>query len=478
MRTLKKVLFFLVFAGLFVGCNKDEAFIRETPEVDLKSGAAKVAVFMVQPSGGDDTPAIMQAFNDAKAAGPGSVVQLVEGEYHLGFLEIRDFYGALKGAGKGKTIITAHSIINMSPIWAKNLFPDLVKFVGGNVMISHLSIQTPSGIITTGGPGRGHIASLFSFAMGNATYELLNENRSINAVIDHVSFKGNFLAGGIGFFYNTYNCFYAVRAGYDIRTAPANSVPRNKVNIKITNSDFDTFSYGVVLVALKNSMVVIGENNKGNVFNNLEKAAGIWDSRAVNMQLEGNTFNIPELCWGFDHSDYPSYPILKNEAETEASICNIQNNVFNLTNADYGIYLRNQRHYLNPGETPVAFQIRNNQFNMTDGNPWGIYSEITKGAVIRNNQFKGYGYQALGLVLNSQGGLVLGNNFSTAQFSSAAIYLNPTTRDWSVVGGNLKDKVINLGENNVIAGMNVSTSDEPLGRAISQKLVPMNHLLN
>jgi hypothetical protein len=84
---------------------------------------------------------------------------------------------------------------------------------------------------------------------------------------------------------------------------------------------------------------------------------------------------------------------------------------------------------------------------------------------------------ALYLVNYSQGGLVLGNNFSTAEFENGVAYLNESTSDWTFVGGNFKDKVTDLGTNNVFTGMNVSTSDVPLGQSVSEKIVPMNHLM-
>ena len=477
MKTTKKLLLILGFAGLMISCEKDLPFGREGQDIDLKD-QADVAVFMVTPSGGDDTPAIYEAFMDAQAAGPGSVVQLCEGEYHLGLIEIRDFYGALMGAGQDKTIITVQTGLDIDPLWGSNQLPDLVKFVGGDVHISHLTIQTPPGAVSTGGPGYGHVTSLLSFTMGNAQYEPYNTDRSINAVVDHVSFKGQYLEGGVGFYYNTYNCAYALRCGVDIRLADAGTVPRAKVDIKITNCDFDTFIYGTVIENLKNSKVIIGQKNNGNVFNNLEQGGGVWESRAMDILVEGNTFNVPEFCWGFDCNDYPYYPQLQNDPETTTSLCNIQNNVFNLNTADYAIYLRNQRHFVFPGEKPVAFQIRNNQFNMTDGYPIGIYSQVTKGAVIRNNKFSGYGWVGLYLTLYSQGGLVLGNNFSTAQFDGIALYLYSNTQNWTVVGGNLRESAINLGVNNVITGMNMSEMDEPMGRAISDKITHMNDLMH
>ncbi|MDX9903079.1 MAG: hypothetical protein RB288_03270 [Bacteroidales bacterium] len=90
--------------------------------------------------------------------------------------------------------------------------------------------------------------------------------------------------------------------------------------------------------------------------------------------------------------------------------------------------------------------------------------------VIRNNRFTGYGDLALYLVSWSQGGLVLGNNFSTEEFGSAVAYLTPSTKDWTFVGGNLGDNVINYGTNNIFTGFNVNQSEAPFGQTIVDNL--------
>jgi hypothetical protein len=84
-----------------------------------------------------------------------------------------------------------------------------------------------------------------------------------------------------------------------------------------------------------------------------------------------------------------------------------------------------------------------------DGCDRGILTHFTQGMVIRNNKFTGHGGWALYLVNYSQGGLVLGNNFSTAEFENGVAYLSDNTSDWTFVGGNFKDKVTDLGTNNV-----------------------------
>jgi hypothetical protein len=209
-----KKLIFLIFAcfGLLFGCNQYEMPDDDLTGIDLKKASAP-AVFMVEPNGVDDTPAFMQAFEDAKTAGPGSVVQLCEGEYHVGYMQIRDFCGALKGAGKGKTIITVLPGLNLDELFAQNLFHCMVKFVGGDVHLSRFTMQTPPGKLSVGWPNM-HLNSLLNFSAFSANYETGNENRSINVVIDNVNFRGQYLEGGPGYV-NHYNCYIAVRAGFD-----------------------------------------------------------------------------------------------------------------------------------------------------------------------------------------------------------------------------------------------------------------------
>jgi hypothetical protein len=114
---------------------------------------------------------------------------------------------------------------------------------------------------------------------------------------------------------------------------------------------------------------------------------------------------------------------------------------------------------------------------MTDGYPWAVYGVRTKGMVIRNNQFSGYGDMAL-VLTTSENGLILGNNFSTAEFSSAAVYLMSTTKDWTVVGGSIADQVIDLGTNNIITGFNVNNSEAPFGQSIVDNLKTMKEAMH
>ncbi|MDZ7608607.1 MAG: hypothetical protein U5K79_24160 [Cyclobacteriaceae bacterium] len=65
-------------------------------------------VFKVYPTGVDDTENLVQAFADAKVAGPGAIVKLAEGEFFFDNIEVTDFRGFFMGSGKNKTLV--HSL--------------------------------------------------------------------------------------------------------------------------------------------------------------------------------------------------------------------------------------------------------------------------------------------------------------------------------------------------------------------------------
>jgi len=70
--------------------------------------SATGSVFVVSPSGGDDTANIQSAFNSAVVAGPGSTVQFTAGHFYTsGEIYTEGFDGSVVGAGIGNTIVEA-----------------------------------------------------------------------------------------------------------------------------------------------------------------------------------------------------------------------------------------------------------------------------------------------------------------------------------------------------------------------------------
>lgn len=475
METLKTLLLGLVCAGLLAGCSKSEWPGDDPANQDLKAASADLTIIPVgQPNGGDDTEAFKAAFVAAQLAGPGAVVLMEAGEYHLGFLEVYDFVGSFMGAGKDKTIITVMNHMNGQALLDRNLLVDLIKFVGGDVHMSQFTIRTPEGPLTDTGLPAGNIKCLMALTSGNPGYEFNNEGRSIRAVIDQVRFAGHELEGGPGYT-KGHNCNMGVRAGYDCLSG--SDVSRAKIDVKVTNSEFETFVYALTLEGTKDGRLIVGEKNKGNTFSGNDQCGGFWESRHMEIIVEGNTYHIIPFGYGVDMDDAPYYGILKKEPETAQTLFCAQNNVFNLNHSEYALWLRNRWSYYDPSGVPVAYLIKNNQFNMTDGYEWAILSYFTDGAVIRNNQFRGHGDLGLFLVNYSKNGLVLGNNFSTAILNTAVIQLSGSTKNWTIVGGDLGENIINAGTNNVITGFNVNQSEVPLGETIVDNLHDIKEVL-
>lgn len=478
MKTFQLLFMILIFVGLLAGCSKDDELVDQNNDLMLKK-VSMAPVFVVEPNGTDDTQALQEAFDAAILAGPGAVVQLCEGEYHLGFLQVYGFEGCLTGAGKDKTILTAMNNLDMQALWDQNMRGDLIKFVGGNVHLSQFTVQTPPGKLTVSGTTDGHIAALINFSAHNVFYEPDNENSSIDVVIDNVQLIGQTLTEADW----GYNCIYGIRTGWD--WAYPDNLPREKINFRITCSEFDSFVSIMELDGMIDSKIVIGENGHGNVFANSIYCGGVYESRNMNILVEGNTFNIPYSSYGFELDvNSPWYTgILKDQPQTMATICNVQNNDFNLAQAFCGLWLKDYRRQTNPEEMPVLMQVKNNHFLLTEN--WGraIRCRWTKGTVIRNNKIEGQG--AWGIQIDSPGGkvhcengLLLGNNFASAELNNGSVQLSADTENWTLVGGDLGETVVNNGINNMITGFNNQTSEVPPGQTIVDNLDEMRPLLH
>jgi hypothetical protein len=150
MRKLIIFIFGFILILLY-SCSKEMSEPDQSGDLkDLacgKDGLVKPSgkVFTVYPNGTDDTQALIDAFEAAKEAGPGAVVQLIEGQYAIGIFEIHDFDGYFRGPGKGKSIITNIPELPCEECWLQDMMPSLKTFVGGNVTISDMTIHFQDG---------------------------------------------------------------------------------------------------------------------------------------------------------------------------------------------------------------------------------------------------------------------------------------------------------------------------------------------
>ncbi len=102
-------------------------------------------VFTVYPTGVDDTDNILQAFDQAKAAGPGSTVLLAPGNFKVRLMEIWDFDGYFKGSGEDATVIDTFPDQECQSLVDAYRWPGLFMFFRGYPRVSDLKIHiTPA----------------------------------------------------------------------------------------------------------------------------------------------------------------------------------------------------------------------------------------------------------------------------------------------------------------------------------------------
>ena len=481
MKTLKSIFLIFTCFGLLLSCSRDDAF-EEKVDMSLKKGTT-TAVFTVEPNGVDDTHNLNIAFADAINAGPGSVVQLVEGEYYIGFIEVREFEGIFKGAGKNKTIITSLTELDITPLVSQYLNTYLLKFVGGDVYMSDMTIQTPEGILTTS--GEWWLEGLVSFSARNRVY--VSDNDYITAAINNVDFIASQAPG----LWKT-NCNSGLMAGFDSRFSKLpDGWPLSPTDITITNCMFDNFDiYGVIIAYINGGEVIAGTNNNGNIFKNNStngygygSSLSFWHNVNMEASLVDNNIDVPTGgFFGIEIDSRPWLSWLQDVPQTKTSVFNIEKNKFNTKESVGAILVRDNRRFKYPDEKPMLLQVKNNQFDLGDGSFTGMGFFNTSGIVIRNNKFTGnaqYGVRVFGQApLYNENGLLLGNNFSNASFSQTVLLLNKRTKNWTVVGGNLGELVWDFGENNIITGFNNNTSDVPLGQTIVDNLDMMRRAMH
>ena len=465
---MKTKIIFLIFTcfALLMGCSNEEALDIQQGEINQKK-ATKSEVFIVEPTGIDDTENLKNAFDDAMAAGPGAVVQLTEGKYFIDLIETREFHGTLKGEGKGKTIISTIADLSVNEFLDQNLDVVLLNFVGGDICVRDLTIHTPQGPLSS-----GNIDYLFGqLGFCAITAQYIAENEHINAVVDKVEFITQ------GYIYTG----LLVESGF--WDAIPGGVPLADIDISVTNSSFSGpyWGYGALLMEIREGNIVVGSKANGNIFDNCD--LGIWHNVNINATVHSNTFTRKAGWFSLQVINGPWREDLSQSSQTFQSVCNIEKNTFNVSESVGAVLINDNRRFLPSYETPMLVQVKNNKFHTEVNSFTGMGGLNLSGAVIRNNKFTGeaeFGVRIFsqwpeGLI--SENGLLLGNNFSNTEYSLTTVLLGNGTRNWTIVGGNLGELVWDFGENNIITGFNNNTSEAHLGQTIVDNLEEMRTAL-
>ena len=472
---MKKLIFLLgpVLMLFLYACSMEEE-ISPDPDADamLKKAPVPVNVFTVCPGGGDDTEALIAAFDDAKAAGPGATVKLTEGEFHIGFVTVEDFEGSFTGAGMGKTIILPLPVLPWEDLYAQNLAWELIKFLRGNMQISNMSFRN-----LEGDPCPGYDLWGFLGLHDYAYTELpgLDEGHQLTAMVDHVEFVSHPDPVFSGWSPYTVQCGIGIGPDY----FSALDIPHCANSVTVTNCSFSEMTMAVSC----------GNNEQGRtVFSNnkpVETDDGLWigDNIGGSCLVSGNEF----------HSDKPwgqgvwINDALFNNAEFKLSDgCQyeISGNVFHLEGeAILAVCIEDNRKALGiiDNENPLQVLIKSNLFDL-QANTWvGIWNWMTDDVVIRNNKFTGQAGTGIYVDPTTTNSLMLGNNFSSLVCSQVIDWLPGSGEGYNILlfgndntvvgGGNNSTTVLNLGDNNVITGAKFENEGElPPGQTITDNL--------
>jgi hypothetical protein len=455
----KLISLFISMMILFLfACSVDEEMVPD-PSADagqLKCFHPKGAVFTVNPSGTDDTQALSDAFDAAKAAGPGSVVQLVEGQYTIGLVEVLDFNGYFRGKGRGKTIISNLPDIPCDAQLAANLTPTLMRFVGGDVTVADLTFHLNNGNPCAEGELSegfyGELGSILVLADYSGTY--VPARRYIKGVVDNVDFIGG-TDGGAGVYGTPGNVGMELYIGGDWISS-VDFMPLSDMDITLTRCYFELGLVGPDFWGLSENSSAHITNNIMN--NNMLAGAFLGYCMGAKIIVENNQFQNTAIFADLyiDNTDYGYY--ITAPLPVERTNFTIKGNKFQSLPGAITMYLYDYSYGTFPeNDFPQLFNIMGNSISSQEGGI-GIMGLNFVDAKIWNNKFSGSG--STGVMLDgteatntwAENNKVMANNFTGATYTDAAVLLGAYTKNCTVVGVP-SDLVVDLGVNNKVIGV-------------------------
>jgi hypothetical protein len=462
MKTLTKFLFIVACISLLFSCQKPDEFSDELSGNELKSAASCGVTIVVNPSGNDDTQALKDAFEEAKASGPGATVKLTKGKYTIGPVEVRDYDGYFRGAGKGKTIISNLPNLPCEDFLAIDNVIYLIQFVGGNITISDLTFHINDGSPCTNAPiyesfFGNTLCTVLVMADFSSTY--VPVNRQIKGVVKNVDFIAGKINGGINVFGLEGNVNMSLYCGVPTWYGTGTE-PLDIGEITVRDCGFYQNNCGPDFAAFGKNSIINIENNvmEGNTYGMF-----MWSNLGAKFTVKNNKFK-DEVFYGLwiEDNDWGYYPsaVLQNRTEW-----NITGNEFQGTPGEVSLYLADSRRTSHPDEGfPQLFDVKGNSFHTAEGGT-AIQGLNNVDAKIWNNKFLGTG--TFGVWLNGDEATnrfaenikLNGNNFFKATYTDASVYLGPYTKDCKVVGVKT-DQVVDEGVENTIIGTNAHKKGE------------------
>jgi len=490
---MKKLFLLFIAAGLLISsCSKSDRFETGTFPSDAFKKAIPVhgPVIVVPPDedgDGDDTEELTAAIDDAE---PGTVIKLLEGEYHVGYIKKDDFQGSIIGAGREKTIIILKPPISLLSQVYNNQVTAWWRFIGGKISISDMTMKTPDGFLNDGSDDQdpyygSDLYCMFSFNNYDDD-EFYNPDTFQEVNISRINFLGGFDDGSGVYFQTDHNVLLGVWVGSDI-IFPKDEIedyPLTKGEYVFKDCYFEHFLDGIEGFSLGEdaTMTVSGCKFHNHMWPllfaaNYNSRIFITDNIFTDSQEHEIVIGDVINDWGlFSKTSIKplkrcSFVITGNQF-SGASVSSIL-----LSDSWIGTEDPTQR-------LPMLFTIKGNRFKLS-GSGISISALNSQDPVIRNNSFQGTG--DIGIYINgglendlfgwpipnvdiyARNVLVLGNNFKGLKTTTAAVVLGDKTMNCTVIGtGN--EKVIDDGINNKVTGMKKVPGGYHFGPAIRDNI--------
>ena len=465
-------------------------------------------IYWVLPSGDTsgetDWSNIMVAFNQAVVAGAGSTVQLAEGDYYVHQpIQVANFSGTVKGVGKNLTRMhtapgrlfglqeyplapyPTYMVLYLDADWPAELVADIT--------VSDLSfyIDGPSEPFGSHDPSlqlnSTNVVSVHGIVRGyNSPYHANFELTHINITFRHLKVVADTGSQYLMFGSSILNSFQ-VWGEPVVQYDPENNAIKFRWIKPITGTyifeDIEMYdaAYGSSVLNANDSVISLGGSKTSGIV-----AEGITVP-VVLEDISNSTVEVSYLdtsggdggvylgqgklaAWGNDLGE------LVPETLPEPSYFYFHHNQISSASGTWTAFeLWNAGGEL--GQPLGNVVIANNTINVIDQYPpyEGIFSYFVDNAQVTNNRITGRGVAGIWVEpfgTPATDWLLLGNNLSAFDAEMAGIYLGPGTSNCTVIGGDLKENVLDEGTDNILVGINNQNGNPPgpaLHDALEQK---------
>lgn len=315
---------------------KDEGF---GPGPDFHSGMGHGQqlgcpdIMVPAPNGTNDTQNILDAIALAQAKGPGSVVQLQKGTYFIGFTQIRDFVGTIKGCGKGQTIVKPVADLPCHEEALLTGCVSLLTFIGGDVTLKDMSFKIDD-VCPCSQPYVSTYLSRDLYILIKFIDRFHNlydpENRYIKATVENIDFEGGIDGQGEEAGpYAIYNVCATIWFGHDYSFTMAPDETRSCGDMTVSNCTFRKVWCAIDIAGVGGGKLV----TKNNKFLNIGSPLFYFDIINTEGIISGNLFDrntIYDIL--IDDMDYGVYGFYPYSVPVKRAIWKITNNIFNTKN--------------------------------------------------------------------------------------------------------------------------------------------------